>query len=222
VDIDFICLANSRKNGARCVAGLRVDTHQWIRPIGTYFSDGSLSAHSIVLPDGSQPALLDIVRFSAGDTKPTYYQPENVVAELTKWTLIQRPGPPEHLGGSISFGPTIFGNSRDRIDAEALRASPAVESLKLVQPDSNHVQWYVTTNYGGRFQLRAEFDLSNEIHDLVVTDPVWEDKFRNLKRGYHSTQEVADLTGKSMVLTISMGGPWQGFCYKYVVGVMII
>lgn len=40
---DLLCLAYSRKYSARCVAGIRLDTLEWVRPVSAT-DHGALSA----------------------------------------------------------------------------------------------------------------------------------------------------------------------------------
>lgn len=48
--LDIICLANSRKHGGRCVAGLRTDGGGWLRPVGTLL-DGTLYPPDYTMDD---------------------------------------------------------------------------------------------------------------------------------------------------------------------------
>ena len=58
--VDLICLANSYKNGCRCIAGLRVDRGGWVRPVSGR-PEGELEPRHYLLDDGSEPGLLDVL-----------------------------------------------------------------------------------------------------------------------------------------------------------------
>jgi hypothetical protein len=47
--VEIVCLANSRKAGGRCIAGVRTDTGAWVRPVSSG-REGTL-----------RPALLDTI-----------------------------------------------------------------------------------------------------------------------------------------------------------------
>ncbi len=55
----IVCLANSRKYGRHCIAGVCERRRAWVRPISA-LSDGSLPAASILV-GGEQPKLLQAV-----------------------------------------------------------------------------------------------------------------------------------------------------------------
>jgi hypothetical protein len=55
--VDLICLANSRKLGGRCIAGLRLDGSGWVRPVGEA-PDGTLYPADFMLRDGTESKLL--------------------------------------------------------------------------------------------------------------------------------------------------------------------
>ncbi|MBC6418050.1 MAG: hypothetical protein GDA44_04290, partial [Prochloron sp. SP5CPC1] len=65
----IICLANSRKLGESCIAGIDVDTGKWIRPVRDklYPQDGRIP-RSVRLVEGREPELLDILEIPLADT----------------------------------------------------------------------------------------------------------------------------------------------------------
>lgn len=79
----FICLANSFKEGGRCLAGIEVDANnnpvvvnertKWIRPI-------CKTKHGEVPNRIAQPfKILDIIEIDVTENKPETYQSENVL-----------------------------------------------------------------------------------------------------------------------------------------------
>lgn len=74
--LDIICLANSRKMGGRCVAGLRTDGQGWMRPVAsTRF--GELYGCHYKLSDGTEAQVLELIRIEVIKQCPQPYQPEN-------------------------------------------------------------------------------------------------------------------------------------------------
>ena len=57
--VDLLCLANSRKDGGRCIAGVRLDDGGWLRPVGSG-AHGALVPRDYLLPVGGEPRVLDI------------------------------------------------------------------------------------------------------------------------------------------------------------------
>lgn len=77
--IRMICLANSRKIGGRCVAGIDVNTGEWVRPVRD--NGGALTLDDISYEDGTIPRVLDIIDVPVSERQPLYYQPENWVID---------------------------------------------------------------------------------------------------------------------------------------------
>jgi hypothetical protein len=72
----IICLANSRKHGNRCIAGLERATRRLIRPVST-LCDGAIPPEAQRV-NGLDVSLLDVLEVPLADTGPDYgFQPEN-------------------------------------------------------------------------------------------------------------------------------------------------
>jgi len=153
--IRFLCLANSRKIGGRCVAGLRLDCNEWLRPVSGD-SEGTLLRRHYVLDDGSEAATLDVVEINVAEHQPKPYQPENWLLENKQWRLIRRLNPRkayELLEKSLVSGPDLFGNIGDRVPLSGLQDHPVTRSLALIKPTG--VSWYITRSITGKRQTRA-------------------------------------------------------------------
>src|SRR5215218_7811213 len=75
----IICLASSRKISGRCVAGKEVTNDgigDWIRPVSNR-PNGEVSWEERRYEDGSDPALLDVIRITMRAPVPHPHQPEN-------------------------------------------------------------------------------------------------------------------------------------------------
>ncbi len=158
--IQIICLANSRKHGGRCVAGIRTDGGGWIRPVAD-FGDGSLFYYHYKLPDKSEPLVLDVVSFHVDHPQPGPHHPEDWVLRNLPWELNERPASArwlDMLHSQLCGGPEIFGNTLDRIPSAQVRATPLKSSLALVEPQ--RLSWRIGLSSKGKRQCRAVFTLA--------------------------------------------------------------
>ena len=215
----IVCLANSRKLGGRCVAGIRLDGGGWVRPVSS-FSDGTLYPFQYRLNDGSTPQLLDVMEIGVDIPRPASHQPENWLIDGTRWRLLRRPGTEEEISviwDHVTEDPLLFGNRRDRVPE-----NQEVEySLALVKV--RDLRWRITTNIRGERQTRALFTLGDVQYDLVVTDCVIEQNLNGLGYGIHPIHSAPGFTpNQEVLLTISLGEPLKGYCYKLVAGIIPI
>jgi len=216
---DFVCLANSRKPGGRCVAGIEISQGKpmgWIRPV----SEGGLSEWDCCYQDGTHLDVCDVVAASFVCARPNGYQRENwLLRAPLAWRWLGRlewsdlatlADPVEPLW--IDDFHTRSGQ-HDRIPtrmAEGLR-----NSLRLV-----HVDWLKLRvsqpgkEYGNaKKKLQAGFVHAGKYYWLSVTDPVYERDFLVLEDGEYPLKES--------YLTISIGEPYKdGFCYKLVAAII--
>jgi hypothetical protein len=216
---DVVCLANSSKLGGRCVAGLRTDGGGWIRPIG-HRSGGQLYSDEYTLEDGSDAQVLDVVQMELERLTPDPVQPENWLISDSPWRLIQRPASSAQrdiLLSRVHQRPELFGSTSDRAPETGLQATPPGYSLAIVRPDS--LRWYVDTRYTGGLQGRADFTVMGQAYDLAVTDPYWASKIKALGRGYHDISKTGISESDDVLLTVSLGEPLNGICYKLVAAI---
>jgi len=214
--LEIVCLANSRKMGGRCIAGLRTDGGGWVRPVAPT-EHGELYKQHYVLRDGSEPQLLDVLEIPVIGPYPERHQPENWLIADKPWRRVRRSSSLD-LGSLLQahlHGPgLLFGTQDDRVPAARFEAAPADYSLALVAPRA--VTWSVVWNPAGRLQARARFEWGGIPYDLVVTDPLLEKRLRGLGRGDHSSAEVGFPRRGRLYLTISLGEPFEGDCFKLV------
>lgn len=209
----------------RCVAGLRIDKGTWVRPVATDSDYGQLYSKHYRLIDGSHAEVLDVLRIDLVDRRPTLAQPENWALGDERWVLLSRPAPPRLYGilySALEEGPSLFGSFDKRVRSEEAANSDA--SLALVAP--SRLQWYVGNDFHGRPQPRVIFELSGAAYDLPITDPAWTTRIVKALHGKGATAETQDALGVSptnaVLLTISMGEAYKGYCYKLVAGIVVI
>lgn len=221
-DVDIICLANSRKLQGRCVAGLRTDGQGWVRPVGRSL-DGTLYSNSYIHDRGAEAALLDVLRIPVTGARPEPHQPENWLLGSGRWRLVDRI--PLQVAASVlqpflARGPTLLGNVGDRIAFEPFNRRPATASLALVEPAS--IEWRITRGARGNRQTRVRFSFRESSYDLSVTDPVMERRLGGLPEGPHSVRAAGFDPLSRLILTVSLGEPFKGDCYKLVAGVLVL
>jgi len=219
-ECQIICLANSYKHGGRCVAGVRTDGKGWVRPISDS-ADGTLNYRDYRLSNGTDVKVLDLVSISLTEPKPAKHQPENWLFEKQPWKLIARPAPSDALKAvaNILFVDSfLFKNTKDRIPSKEFNEKPAASSLAIVHPSK--LEFCITQSFSGKKQLRAKFELAGRVFDLAVTDPVWKDRLNNRIHGTYGRADVGIDNDTQVFLTISLGEPLDGFCYKLVAAVL--
>ncbi|MDA1128420.1 MAG: hypothetical protein O2913_06960, partial [Chloroflexi bacterium] len=77
MEVEFVCLANSRLQNGRSIAGLRTDGGGWVRIVG---KNGPLGRSIYTMEGGKEVGLLDVVRAQTTGPQPVNNQPENYVA----------------------------------------------------------------------------------------------------------------------------------------------
>lgn len=220
--VQFVCLANSKKLTGRCVAGIRMDGHGWIRPVGTN-PDGTLFSSDYMLAGQREPALLDVIEVEIEQAKPKPYQPENWLLSDKRWRLVDEldtSTAAEFLQGYLDDGPELFGNRGDRILIEGLKESPLSQSLTVIEPTS--AQWEITRSYRGNRQTRIQFKLQRAYYDISVTDPHWEQRLLPLEEGIYTCDQVGITDSDRLFLTISLGEPFGDSCYKLAAAVLLL
>ncbi|GAB4196173.1 MAG: hypothetical protein Kow00105_10340 [Phycisphaeraceae bacterium] len=202
----LVCLANSRKNANRCIAGL-TDDGVWIRPVST-LSDGGIT-RSMRQVDGQEPELLDVLSIPLAKTGPDFgHQPENRSVAKGLWTRMGKLKSSQVIKLCEKRNVLLHTDS-DRVSVQMITAlAPADRySLQLIQvPDA---EFYRTTSIRGKRQYRAHFTYSGDRYDIVVTDPVAEAKLGKDEK-----------LSSTCILTVSMGGPYDGNYFKFIAAVI--
>lgn len=219
--VEIICLANSKKLGGRCIAGIRTDGKGWIRPVGRNDAQCALFPEDYTLTDGSEPKKLSVIEIGISTYKPKLYQPENWEIELTPWRLVSHTLNKSHLQlikNAFFQGDNLFGTKCDRISSTKLEQYPAKSSLEIIQPQG--IKWVIKNSYSGNRQIRVIFYLHSVEYDLVVTDPHWLQKLVEFDLGNYTSEEIGLPQAVKFLFTISLGVPYNGDCYKLVAAVM--
>jgi hypothetical protein len=198
---DILCLANSRKSGGRCVAGIRIDDGSWIRPVSDT-ENGELTPSQCTLDNQLQVRPLDIVRVYLKNPAPRPHQPENWKVTARQWRLRGRMTAREARRllkqASETHDSGIFGSASDRISMSDVAVRPGgLESsltlLKVAAPEFRRGREHR--------QKRAVFDHCGTAYDLAMT--------------FEDSPDVGQ-SRSNWYLTVSLGEPFHGDCYKLI------
>lgn len=218
--VDIICLANSRKLGGRCVAGLRLDGSGWMRPVGN-LPGGVLWPPDYTLTNASEAAPLDVIQIGVQAPQPLIYQPENWATDGTKWTLVSSPlsrNLIHLLQNAIVCGPDLLRGLSDRVAYADFQQAKAVASLALVAPDE--ISLHHQLSFRGKPQARGRFTLGTRaqscLYDLVITDVHWEGNI--IQQGACKLKQ----SDHRFFVTVSLGEPFGLYCYKLIAAIVLV
>lgn len=210
-ELEFVCLANSKRDGGRCIAGLRTsDWLTWVRPI----TDAGPLPESVC--QGFGP--LDVVRVSVTGACPDRYQPENWKLATNSVRRIRSLAPIEALRvlrAGLTKRPMLLGSTGDSVPVQQFASRPADSSLAIVEPEE--LEWRVEA---WQHKVRASFKVGGSKYELPVTDPNWRSLFAGDLAG--SVFETPLRDGERLFLTVSLGAPFNGKCYKLVAAVIVV
>jgi hypothetical protein len=208
----MICLANSIRDGGRCVAGIDLKSGGWIRPVPP--GGGGIPTRHVTF-SGRLLKPLDIVELALKEPQPaTRFQRENRVVRGYGWRRVGVARLEEVLRYCDRAVPVLHSAS-DRVDPAVLGHLPPAlwQSLQLIR--ANPVTFGRDRWDARRWRARFRDRLGNH-YALKVTDPCACDR---LERG--------ERLNRDCLLTISLVKPWTynpedkpATCYKLVAAVI--
>ena len=217
----IVCLANSRKPGGRCVAGRELvdnSPEAWVRPVSAR-EHQAVSKGERQYQDGSDPMLLDIMDVPLLEHRPKNYQQENWLLDPEDcWEKVDKCSW-EGLDQFSEAGGTLWRNgfgtyngTNNKIPLQL--AAEETSSLKLIHVDEVGLRVFAPGQAFGNSQrkVQARFRFSDNDYALSVTDPDIE--------GHYLAQGDSSYDLAECYLTISLGEPFDGHCYKLVAAVM--
>ncbi len=218
----IVCLANSRKEGDRCIAGMelleRGGRGGWVRPVSDR-EDEAVNERERQYEDGSEPAILDVINVPVREARPKGYQQENWLLDpVHRWRKVRRVAPQalEHLvdpaGPLWVAGHHTNHGRNDRLPLE--RAGSLHSSLRLIRIGKLKLDVFAPGIEYGDFKrrIKGRFRLAGEEYGLWVTDPVYEQTYLNRP---NDSYQLGDC-----FLTVSLGEPYQGFAYKLIAAII--
>lgn len=218
----MIVLANSRKMGGRCVAGISLATGGWIRPVSSR-PEGELQPSDCAV-EGRAPRTLDVVRFPYRERLDDRAQPENALIDDGKWELARVVSPGAAyalLHPHLEPGPALLGGVDKGVpDAAAQEGLDA--SLCLVEPDSIRFVSKAPYQPGKPRGARAVFELASQWYDLSITDSVVAPALRRAEYGSYSAPELGFPAPAHTLLTVSMTEPLNETRWKLAAAVHLL
>jgi len=212
--VRFVCLANSFKEGGKCVAGIVLDENnnpifenenpKWVRPIcNTVY--GEIPSHFV-----ANINIFDII-----ELEPLYYpnshsyQSENVLFMENSFRVVGKYDE-NNLNVLYSSDRLIFGNRGKAIAQDNInRQNHSLMFIKTTEFEA----YKKTYDDSPKSQIRIKFTYYGFQYDLPVTDPVF------LKKYQISTQFLNAYS--QMNLTLSIGVEHEGWYYKLIAGVIL-
>jgi ATP-dependent DNA helicase RecQ len=193
----IVCLANSRKHGARCIAGIELSTGRWIRPVSE-LDDGRVERGTRMI-DGREPAPGDVIEIPLSSTGPDYgFECENRAILPGPWRGVRRMSVPE-IRRLKSDGATVLHGVEPFVDVHYLQSLQRDDrrTLQLVEVDDLAV-FSTGFSANGGHKWKASFSVGSGLYTCMVTDPVLMDR---LESGYRP--------GCRALLTVSLSMPYR-------------
>lgn len=210
----LVILASSRKFGGICLAGKRVGSGEWVRPVSVQPGQ-AWSVRSLQILAGGVPRVGELYTMPLRKRVPSSYQRENVSVGFERWhtsglvseheltSLVDRPAKLWLDGWSSVSG------WNDRIP-EPLAIRHCDSSLMLIRPKALHFRLDLSH---GNLSLCAAFDYLGQHYDLKVTDERASGRWiERLTEGHNGRTDG--------LLCISLSQAYHGYCYKLVAGVI--
>jgi hypothetical protein len=210
--IRFVCLANSFKEGGRCVAGIVLDTNnnlengniRWIRPVAISTAHGEIPIHLV-----NNTKLLDIVEIDVINyPNSAGYQSENALFVEIPMTVLGRYN--HNLDILCSSNRLIFGNRGRAIPEESI--VNLNHSLMFIKATDFEVYNRVYED-NPRPQIRLKFTYNANQYDLPITDPVF-------LQNYQSNPNLI-MNFNQMYMTVSVGVVHNDWYYKLVASIIL-
>ena len=233
----IICLACSTKSEViapgdslhgRCVAGLDIDTGQWVRPVST-LPNGTLSKAQCRIRGNALgsllPTALDVLEIEFLQHAPKTGQPENWIISETPWKCL-RPATPSDLAvlnANIEDDAELFRGYESSLTHEEVLKRPPLSSLALIRPSD--LRWEKKTGYYQRPKVLGHFKVGGQGYSLTLTDPIWKQKLLvKLGDTLLEHRKCFDHSSKDYLLSLSLGDffPETGDHHKLIAGVIEI
>lgn len=215
-----VCLANSRKIGGRCIAGREWTDGKagnWIRPVSER-DHQEVSEDERWYEDGRDPRVLDVIDIPLLEWQPQDHQTENWLLDPAYYWVKVATLPIRHLGRLADVpkvplwrdGHSTRNGENDKVLLEDVPA--LVDSLKLIHVSDFALQVGRDDPQYAKRRVRGHFALGRTQYRLVVTDPVWEQRYLAQPDGRYPIGACH--------LTISLGEPYRGGCYKLIAAII--
>lgn len=217
----IICLANSRKLHGRCIAGrewMEGQAGPWIRLVSAR-ENQEVSEYERQYEDGSDPRVLDIIDIPVLEPQPRDYQTENWLLDPKYyWVKMGRaswfdlPAVTDPIAPLWSNGYSTYHGRNDKIPLDTDGSAP--NSLRLIHAINLKFTVFRPGEAFGNSKRRVQgqFTHAGTRYALWVTDPQYERAYLARLDGTYDIGEC--------YLTISIGEPYKGACYKLIAAII--
>jgi hypothetical protein len=218
----ILCLANSRKNSGRCIAGLempRGETPHWVRPVSNR-AHAEISEEDRRYSDGVDPRVLDVIQIPFLSPKPNAIQNENhLIDPEYYWELKGRASWGDAYAAVDRSGRPLWNNDsssysgiHDRVAED--EADPSDGSLRLIEVNDLVVAVSVEGAAFGnaKRKVRGRFTHMGTVHLLAITDPP-------IERQYFAGPDGEFAVGRAL-LCVSLSEGYNGWAYKLIAAVI--
>ncbi len=219
----MVCLANSRKMSGRCLAGKEIGPKgrfgDWIRPISDRPTQ-EISEEERRFENGDQPQLLDVIEITMREPRPHAHQSENHLIDPQRYWIKRRRVAWDEVQSAIDEikGPLwvdgyhSYNGVNDRIPES--QTATLGSSLLLIEPQNLVISVAVEgAGFGNpKRKVRAQFSFNENSYTIAITDPVIEREYLARENGEYPIETA--------ILCLSIGEPYQGYCYKLVAAVI--
>lgn len=212
----FVCLAKSAREGGFCIAGKEILANggigNWFRPIGS--REEALSIADCRFTIG------DVVTCEVSNHAPSPTQPENYKVALRPNWQVHGVFPRQSINFLVDSPLSLWSTGFDCSSRHGMNDKIPLDSVSA----ANNNSLYFVRIAGGtvirndesfgeeqRIKTRLTFLYKNKKYSLVVTDPVFTRRYRNIPIG-------EPIYIGPCYLTISLAKPFNNYCYKLVAG----
>lgn len=166
-----------------------------------------------------EPRRWDLVRVEApwADSRPM--QPENRILDRTPWELLERPASAlwvrELEQQPVARG-ALLGTRGRAVRAAGIQAAA---SIAYVEPEEVTAvcEWDPRR---GRYRARLHFALDGVSYDLALSDCFYAPVICRMPEAAYTLGQVGCRAPHGLRLLISLGEPFEGWCYKTVAGIL--
>ncbi|MFM1900527.1 MAG: hypothetical protein RLZZ216_1103 [Cyanobacteriota bacterium] len=196
METTVLCLANSKKEGERCIAGIDVRTGQWVRPVSRHTPKGEVPLRERQV-NGQEPQPLDLIQMDLAHDGPAGFDychaKENRWIEAKPWTKLSVAGVKD-LQRYLCNSARILHSHAKYTRPDIIGAKPLVERTTL---ELRKVQRIGFDQSGGKWKATLATAEGIELRGISVTDCVLTEQLN-----------ARTIIGQQGYAVISLGVPW--------------
>lgn len=181
---NILILAKSNKHGNYCIAGIDINTREWIRPVSSSkILEGAVLIKDATYKNGQEVQVLDVVRIRFREALPTKAQYENILYDNSYcWQKI----------GKITLEELLLNISPENIDylfsnteRTLLDHELTGKSLAFVMITSPYLS--INTFEDGNRRIQLNFTYNGNCYKYIsIGDPEILNEYRNCSDGNYS------------------------------------